>query len=325
MELDIVGVGFCCLDILLRVEKIPRPEEGTRVLETSRQGGGMVATAMVAAARLGARCGFVGWCGDDAVGRELLAEFARYGVDTSAFVVRRGATSNLCYVLVDSRTAERSFVGHHGTAAPLQPGDLSPDYIIAGRIVHLGDEGPTEQAAARWARQAGRLVAFDGTSWHGEASLAFLPLVHVHIVSRFYAAGFAEALGLPLPQTPERALELARRLRGLGPDEVIITLAEQGCVAVGPEGERHVPAFSIEAVDTTGAGDVFHGAYLYALLQGWPAERRLSFASAAAALKCRRLGGRAGIPTRHELEAFLAAQTLPPSHVASTCRYEDRP
>lgn len=311
MELDIVGVGFCCVDVLLRVEKIPRPEEGTRVLEVSRQGGGMVATAMVAAARLGARCGFVGWCGDDDLGRELLAEFAHYSVDTSAFVVRRGATSNLCYVLVDSRTAARSFVGQDGTAAPLRPEDLRPAYIIAGHIVHLGDEGPAEQAAARWARQAGRLVTFDGTSWHGEASLAFLPLVDVHIVSRFYAAGCAQALGLPPPHTPEHALELACRLRALGPREVIITLAERGCVAAGPEGELCIPAFPVVAVDTTGAGDVFHGAYLYAMLQGWPARQRLVFASAAAALKCRRLGGRAGIPTRPEVEAFLGAHATP--------------
>ncbi|MER3404537.1 MAG: hypothetical protein C4289_04690, partial [Chloroflexota bacterium] len=203
------------------------------------------------------------------------AEFTRYGVDTSAFVVRCGATSNLCYVLVDSRTAERSFVGQYGTAVPLQPEDLQPEYIIAGRIVHLGDEGPAEQAAARWARQVGRLVTFDGTSWHGEASLAFLPLVDVHIVSRFYAEGFARALGLRAPETSRHALELARRLRDLGPSEVIITLAEQGCVAAGPEGELSMPAFQVAAVDTTGAGDVFHGAYLYALLQGWPARQRL--------------------------------------------------
>lgn len=311
MELDIVGIGFCCVDVLLRVEKIPRPEEGTRVLEVSRQGGGMVATAMVAATRLGARCGFAGWCGDDELGRELLAEFARYGVDTSAFVVRRGATSNLCYVLVDSCTAERSFVGQYGTAAPLRPEDLRPEYITAARIVHLGDEGPAEQTAARWARQAGRLVTFDGTSWHGEASLDFLPLVDVHIVSRFYAAGYAATLGLPPPDAPERALEIARRLRALGPREVIITMAERGCVAAGPEGELYVPAFPVAAVDTTGAGDVFHGAYLYAMLQGWPARQRLAFASAAAALKCRRLGGRAGIPARPEVEAFLAVHAMP--------------
>jgi sugar/nucleoside kinase (ribokinase family) len=132
-----------------------------------------------------------------------------------------------------------------------------------------------------------------------------LPLVDLLVVARRYAqqhTGHADPweAGLALLET-------------YGPRQVVITDGVRGCwfwdAARRNAGEHlHRPAFATDVVDTTGAGDVFHGAYLYAFLQGWPAERTLAFASATAALKCRNLGGRSGIPTCPQVEAFLAGQ-----------------
>lgn len=329
---EIAGIGYCCIDELLLLSEIPLPEGRAVIRRRQRQGGGMVATAMVAAARLGAEAGFAGAVGDDERGAWILDDFRRYGVDVSRTVVRAGATSHLTVVLVDGVTGARSFLSDRGTVAGLEASELAPAFVTGARLLHLSDAGEAAQQAARWARDAGTEVCFDGTHF-APSILALLPLVDYLIVSRFFASEFAayragKGLGSMarqfldpdgaeaghVPQEPipaasgEALLEIARTLRDTGPSTVVVTEGERGSWCASVEGEFHTPALPVRAVDTTGAGDVFHGAFLFARARGWELRPALRLASATASLKCRALGGRAGIPTLEQAMAAMAGE-----------------
>lgn len=327
-ELDVVGLGYCCLDELLLLSEIPEPEGRALIRQRGAQGGGMVATAMVAAAKLGARAGFVGAVGGDETGETIASEFRAYGVDVSRLVVRPGFTSHRTVVLVDERTGARSFLSDRGTVGPVVAAELDRAYVTSAKLLHLSDASEAALTAARWMKESGGEVCFDGTHFH-PSLWPLIPLVDYLIVSRFFASEFAahaagkdagraaalfagvegggvhpaalhgESASSPL-LTGEALLGVARSLREHGPRVVVVTEGERGSWCTSDEGDFHVPAVPVLAeqmVDTTGAGDVFHGAFVYARSQGWDLRRSLRLAAATAALKCRALGGRAGIPT----------------------------
>ena len=335
--LDVVGIGYCCLDELLRLSEIPEPEGRAVVRERGIQGGGMVPTALVAVARLGGRAGFVGKVGDDATGEQITAELAGYGVDVSRCVVEPGATSNRTVVLVDERSGARSFLSDRGTVGVLRADELDLEYVRGAALLHLSDASQAALAAARAVTAAGDEVAFDGTHFH-PSLWPLIPLVDYLIVSRFFASEFeahvagrgagraaelfagehgggpAHPAALHPPAEAALASELAgeallgaaRRLHEHGPRVVVVTEGERGSWCVSDEGEIHTPAFEVTpVVDTTGAGDVFHGAFLYARSQRWDLEACLRLAAATAALKCRKLGGRAGIPDLEEARRLI--------------------
>jgi len=329
--LDVVGLGYCCPDELLLLTEIPPPEGRAIIRRRERHGGGMVATAMVAVARLGGHAGFMSAIGDDDRGGWIQEEFQRYGVDTSRSVIRPGARSHQTVVLVDGSTGARSFLSDRGDVTDIVAEELDRDYITGASMLHLSDASPAALLAARWAKEAGKAVCFDGTHFN-PSLLTLLPLVDYLIVSRFFAnelashdagqgtgraaARFAgESSGSQLMESPaiagdvpevhgEALLQIARQLRSHGPKVVVVTEGEHGSWCASDEGDSHTPSFPIEAVDTTGAGDVFHGAFLFARAQGWDLRRSLLLAAATAALKCRALGGRAGIPTLAEALAL---------------------
>jgi sulfofructose kinase len=347
--LDVVGLGLACVDDLLLLSNLPGPEGRASILRREQHGGGMAATAMVAVVRLGGRAGFVAKVGDDPLGQFILEDFRRYGVDVSRAVVEAGATSHLTVVLVESGSGARTFLGQRGTVRPLRPEQLDRAYVTSAPFLHVSDADPAALQAARWAKEAGREVCFDGTHFY-PAIMQLLPLLDYLIVSRFFAAEFVahqEGRGLsaaarlfaapqladsspagagphapPVPQPHgvahgvavipelcgEELLHAAAKLQRLGPPVVVITEGERGSWCVSDEGHFHVPAYPPqgEVVDTTGAGDVFHGAFLFARARGWSLRRALHVAAVVAAMKCRALGGRAGIPTLDE-----ALQVLP--------------
>ncbi|HEX2515140.1 MAG TPA: carbohydrate kinase family protein, partial [Chloroflexota bacterium] len=270
MGLDVVGLGLACVDDLLLLSNVPRTEERASVLRREMQGGGMAATAVVAVARLGGAAGFVGRVGDDQSGAFILQDFRRYGVDVSRVVVEPGATSHVTVVLVDARDGARSFLGQRGTVRPLQPEDVRREYVSSGRLLHLSDADPAALQAARWAREAGREVCFDGTHFY-PAVLDLLPLLDYVIVSRFFASelvAFQEtgaltraarmfsgdgrpAEGPPITESAapelrgEALLGAARRMRALGPPVVVVTEGEHGSWCASPEGDFHSPAFPV--------------------------------------------------------------------------------
>ena len=292
---DVIGLGFSSLDTVGLVPHLPRLDEGAPLLGLTRQGGGPVAQALVTLARLGVKVGFIGRVGDDDAGETMRRDLAAEGVDTSRLQVEPGATSPQCIILVDQPTGKRSICCSGGTVSPI-PSTIDGAYASSGRFLHLDGHSPeAARAAATAARAAGVTVCLDAGG--PEAHLRELvPLTDVLIAAERFARALAP------DGTVERG---AADLLTMGPRIVVVTCGERGAYTRTAEREVVTPALAVPVVDTTGAGDVFHGGFLYGLLQGWELARTAEFAAATAALKCTQLGGRAGIPRRSEVEAFL--------------------
>lgn len=298
--LDVVGLGYAGWDTLGIVPGRPVFDAGTMTLAGfARCGGGPVATALVTLARLGAKVGYLGVLGDDESGRQVLADLQREGVDTSRVVVRPGARSHTCIVLVEAGTGRRSILCDRGSLGKLLLTDADRRYIAGARFLHLdGQFMEAAITAARWARESGVGVSFDANRPRPRLK-ELLPLVDVLVTSTSFPVAYVGHGDLP------RAM---RVLRALGPKAVVVTLGPEGCAYLEGNQPVRVSGFNVDVVDTTGAGDAFHGAYLFGLLQGWDAGETASFANAVAALNCRALGGRGGLSTLAKARALMETQ-----------------
>jgi sulfofructose kinase len=287
-------------DFLART-RFPVPRDRKVLLDcVVRQGGGPAATAAVALARLGVRVSFAGAVGDDAFGQTQRRELQREGVDVSRVVTVPGRESFACFILVDESDGARTIFSAPATR-PLLPesearlGSPPPHLLLLD-----GWGGPAELVLAREAARRRIPVLLDAGHRRSQID-ALLPLTEAAVVS----AGFAAAVA---PRgKPERAIQW---LLERGPRLAAVTCGERGvwAGAQGEDGLFHVPAFRVaRVVDTTGAGDAFHGGTAYGLVTGRHWQESLRLGAAVAALKCRRLGGRDGLPRLAELERFLAS------------------
>jgi sugar/nucleoside kinase (ribokinase family) len=297
---DVVGLGVSTVDIVSLVDHFPTGEEIQRAEDMTIQGGGPVATAIAALARLGARTAMLDAIGDDWRGGLILAEFDRAGVSTEHIRRCHGASSATACLLVRRPDGARTIVFLPGTTPELEIADLPREVIESARALHVnGRHGQACLQACRWARQAGVLVSFDGGAGrYREEMRRLVPLSDVCIVARQFAEQYTAETDIPAALS---------RLRSEGPQVVAVTDGLRGSWVESQDGARfHQPAFPVaDLVDTTGCGDAYHGAFLFGLLQGLRLEAVAAFASAAAALNARHLGGRAGLPTRAQVEAFL--------------------
>jgi len=304
VELDIVGLGLATLDVLMRLKDMPTWERPGRLGAFRLEGGGPVGTACVAAARLGASVGYVGTAGSDASAELKLRSLRDSGVDLSRLAVRDGPERQVILVYVHQETGERVFSGSDGLGSQaLSLAELDRDYLTSAEYLHLdGFHADAALQAAAWMREAGKTVMLDAGATRSAVSETMRALVRATDVL-VCGSGFAPAL---TGRTgPWAAGEAALRM---GPRLVVQTEGKDGSYTVTPAERFHTPAFDVEVVDTTGAGDVFHGAYLVGLLHGWDLRTIATFSSAVAALNCTKLGGRSGIPTFGEVCAFLQAR-----------------
>lgn len=306
-NLDLVGLGLATLDVLMRMGDLPTWDAPQAILDFGLDGGGPVGTACVAAARLGARVGFVGTVGSDLVG-ELKTRFLEsYGVDLSRIVRHDGPEKQVVGVYVHGETGERVFSVLEGLRSnPLPVAALDREYITSARFLHLdGFHHECALQAARWMHEAGGQVCMDCRRTDDPtvpaATLELLAEVDLLVCGM----GFCRAL------TGENGLWAAGpEAMRFGPQVVVETHGEAGSFSFSAGEQFHTPAFEVEVLDTTGAGDVFHGAYLVGLLHGWDLRLTAQFATAASALKCTKLGGRRGIPCFDETVAFLRSRGI---------------
>lgn len=299
-KFDVIGVGLAALDYLGIVDEYPPPaDKKVCMSQFTVQGGGPAATALAALSRLGAKTAFVGKVGDNESGRLIKSQMADEDVDVSQVVVEPGTLSYPAFIVVDKATGGRTIFWSESNISPLAASEVDKDFITSARILHLDAlQMEAGLAAARWAKEAGITVVLDGDTMREEIS-ELVGLTDVLITSQNFAKQFTETDDLE---------EAMRKMRSLGPEIVGITLGDDGCILSWENKIHREPAFDMDVVDTTGAGDVFHGAFIYGLLQDWPLTKIARFANAVAAMKCRELGGRAGIPTLDEVTAFLARQ-----------------
>jgi sulfofructose kinase len=307
-SIRVVGLGSAVLDVLARIEQMPTWEHPGSLVDLDIDGGGPVATAMVAVQRLGVHAGMVGTYGSNRVGQIKLQTLIENGVDVSRMVQRPGAEGQACIAFVEAATGERVFSGlRRFLQAPLTVDELDRDYITSAEYLHLdGRHAAAALEAARWMHAAGRRVMLDGTATRGGWAIApeMCALVENCDVL-ICGAGFGPDLtGL------DDVWEIGRAILAMGPTIVVQTEGREGAYTVTREEQFHTPSFEVEVVDTTGCGDVFHGAYIVGLLEGWDLHQTAQFASAVSALKATRLGGRAGIPTLERTLAFLAERGI---------------
>ncbi len=291
----LVVVGYNAWDVRVPLSA-PLPADGkVEVAALDAGGGGPAATAAVALARLGARARLVTALADDPFGAAQRAELLAEGVDLAYARPRAGAASPLAVILV-APGGQRAILWRRGDLPPLAPDEVDAACLDgAGALLCDTHEPAAATALARAARARGRPVVLDaGNVRPGVATL--VPLCTDVVGS----TGFASALcGEPDPVAALRAL--AR----LGPARVATTYGTAGCLTLVAGEPVHVPAFRVTAVDTTGAGDAFHAGYALARAEGRDAPDALAWGAAVAALKCRALGGRRGLPRREEVEALL--------------------
>jgi sulfofructose kinase len=297
-RVDIVSIGLNATDTLIRVPRFPAFDSKTKILSSSLLPGGQAATATVACHRWGLRSRYVGKIGGDAAGRLQREEFAREGVEAHLIEVPNCA-SQLAYIIVDECTGERTILWQRDDRLDLAPEELPVDWIRGARLVHVdGHPCAPAAAAARWAREAGAVVTADlDNIYPGVEEL----LEHVDFM--IGSRDFPERL-LGMPDLFESLPEITRRF---GCRVAGATLGRDGVLAWDGAQFRYCPAFRVDAVDTTGAGDVFHAGFAYALLRGDTLPVILEFSCAAAGLNCTAPGARGGIRPVSEIEKLRRA------------------
>jgi sugar/nucleoside kinase (ribokinase family) len=258
--------------------------------------GGQTATAMCACARLGLRAKYVGVTGTDDNGRRVRRELERRGIDLTDVIIR-DAQNQFAVILVDETTGDRIVLWDRDEKLLMRDREIPVDSIATARVLHVDDvDQTTAIRAATIARAAGVPVTSDIdriTDRTGElvAAVTF-PIFAEHVPPHITGCN-----------DPERAL---RKLRESHDGLLCVTLGDRGALALDGDTPHFVPAFKVNALDTTGAGDVFRAGFIHALLQGLPAAEMLRFANAAAAVSCTRLGALGGIPALDEVRQLLA-------------------
>lgn len=293
-QFEVIGMGGAAWDILGIVEHYPQPGEKSEFIAYEEQGGGQAATAMVAVARLGGRAAIMGTNGTDEIGAKIRQGFVEEGVDASWLLERPGGSSHVAYCMVDQSTGDRTIFFTRGDKRRLQPEELDRDFILSGRCF-LCDTHHWQAAgvAGQWAREAGLPVVTDLERDTPGNDTLFRRGTHHIIPEHYLLEYFGES---------DRDQAVQALWRRYEPEVVVVTRGPEGAIAYTGQEELDQPAYPVEeVVDTTGAGDVYHGAFAYGLTLGYDLPTNLEFAALVAGLKCRRLGGRAGIPTAAEL------------------------
>lgn len=294
---DLVGVGLNATDTVISLAAFP--ERGSKVEYDCKKvtilPGGQTATAVVACQSWGLKTRYVGKLGDDDAAELHRREFTRTGVDARIITVA-GAASPQHLILVDG--GERTILGRSDDRLLLQPGNLDSTWIVNARALLVdGFETAAATAAALWARAAGIPVIADlDEPYPGVEKL--VENVDYLIVSRDFPTRLT---GISNLEEALRWMQVRYGSRVAG-----VTLGEEGVLAWDGRRFHSHAAYRVAAVDTTGAGDIFHAAFIYALLQGWPLPRQLDFACAAAALNCTAVGARGGIQTVEAVENLMA-------------------
>lgn len=303
--LDVIGLGDPNMDLIVELEKLPQTNTNMRMYEYCFQGGGNVATAMATSGMLGLKSAIVGVVGDDLLAQNAMEDFAYNHVDTSHLVVQKETRSNFCMCITERYNKGKEFISKSGTFSMLEPEDLDEEFIKAARVLHIGLFNPAVIQACRWIHEAGGKVSIDAAYYRPDIYENYHH-VDIFIASEHYYRDLCADKGF-VPTQYEIAL---RYVQQQGPQIVIFTFGGDGCRGMDNGRYFELPAFQVDVVDSTGAGDVFHGAYIYGYLQGWEPEECARFSSAVSAIKCTRLGGRAGIPDLQAVELFLKDGTI---------------
>lgn len=293
-DFDAVGVGLNATDTMLIVPRFPAYGGKVPFTREFYSVGGQVATAMVTCARLGLRAKYIGTVGDDERGRMQMDSLRESGIDIDHVQQRTNCANQSAYIIVDESTGERTVLWRRPDCLAISPQEIAADQITCARLLHIdGHDTPAVEHAARIARSHGIPITVDvDTIYAGFERV--LPLVDYLISSSEFPARWT-GVADPLDALAEIQRHSEMRVAAM-------TLGAHGALAWSAQDGRffYSPGFIINCVDTTGAGDVFHGAFCYAVLQQMTIANALEFSNAMAALNCTAFGARGGIATLEE-------------------------
>jgi sulfofructose kinase len=297
-QFDVVGVGLNATDTLLVVPRFPAYAGKAPFTQEILSPGGQVASAMVTCASLGLKTKYIGTLGDDERGRIQMESLLTSGIDLEHVQVRKGCANQSAYIIIDQTTGERTVLWRRDDCLRITPAEITPEQITCARLLHIdGHDTPAVEHAARIAHDAGIPVTVDvDTIYHGFDRV--LPHVDYLIASSEFPVQWTNQ------SDPFKALEMIQQEYKMR--VAAMTLGAQGALALEDGKFVYAPAFVVNCADTTGAGDVFHGAFCYAVLQRMPMREALDFSNAMAALNCMALGARGGIRGFEDARALMA-------------------
>lgn len=296
MKFDVVGVGISAVDINVTVTSIPRIDENVMVLEHRKQLGGTVSTALATLQRLGMRTKYMSMLGNDEYGKLITDGMQSFGIDASSVVLAEEQSTSFSIVLVDSMTGRRSIAFYPGCAFTAPAECLDEKAVRSASLLHVDIYNPAVLAACKVAVEANVPISIDANAlFPGLEEL--LAMGNVFILGNEVAGQIANESDIH--KTGKKLL------KEYGLDLVVITAGEKGSTAFTASQTANSPGFKVRVADTTGAGDVYHGAYLFGHLKQWPLDRTLRFANAAAAIMCTSQEGWHGIPVLQQVDDFL--------------------
>lgn len=294
---EIVGIGSTVYDTLMVVNRFPTEDTKMEGVETKVQGGGPCATALVAARKLGVSATYMGNIGNDPFGKFMMDDFQKWDVDTSYVNVIDDATSFHAVVVLNLETSSRTCVWNRGTVPQPKPEDLDMEAISHAKVLHLdGHMLDAAIYAAKKCKELGVKVSHDaGGTYPGVENL--MPYVDWLIPSEEFSLKMTGAA---------TAEEAAQKLYDTyHPELVAVTQGSRGGILLDEKGLRRYDCYKVDVADSNGSGDTFHGAFVAAKIKGLNNDDACKYASAAAAIKCTRLGARYAMATDEECRAFL--------------------
>lgn len=293
----IVGIGANVCDTLFTVPCYPKEDTKMRADSMKLSGGGPCATGLVAASKLGGECAYIGNLTDDNAGKFLIEDMKRYNVSTDLVTVIGGCTSFSSCIWLSKDSAARTCVFYRGDIPALKLNDKQKKAIADAKILMIdGNEMDAAEEACKVANKNGTKVLYDaGGLYAGVERL--LPLTDILIPSEEFALGHTGA------KTAEDAAKVL--FEKYSPEIVVITQGKKGGIIFDGKEVKEYPAFLVDAVDSNGSGDVFHGAFAFALDMGYNYYDACVFSSAVSALKCTKIGAREGVPSLAEVKKFL--------------------
>jgi sulfofructose kinase len=290
-------VGLNATDTLLVAPHFPAYAGKAPFREEIVSPGGQVASAMVTCARLGLKTKYIGTVGDDERGRIQMESLRDSGINLDHVQVRPGCANQCAYIIIDAATGERTVLWRRDDCLRIAPSEIAPGQITCARLLHIdGHDTPAVARAAQIARGHGIPVTVDvDTIYHGFDQV--LPHVDYLVASSEFPVQWTNE------RDPFRALEMIQEEFRI--PVAAMTLGALGALARVDGHFIYSPAFVVNCADTTGAGDVFHGAFCYSVLQKMPMRETLEFSNAMAALNCTALGARGGISTIEQARALM--------------------
>jgi sulfofructose kinase len=295
---DVVGFGLNAVDHMVVVPRYPEFNSKIRLLEQSRHCGGQIASALTALARLGCITRYIGKVGSDDAGALQLAQLSAEGVEHSYVQQVAGANNQIAFIIIDASNGERTIIWDRDDRLAFQAEEVDKAAIQSGRILHIdGHDIAADIRAAQYAHEAGMPVVIDVDNFYPGAD-QLLPHIDFLVTSSDFPA---RATGVT---DPHQALAKLKEMSGAY--FVAMTIGRAGVMAYHQGEYLTIPGFEVECRDTTGAGDAFHGGFIYGLLQGMTIVETLRFANAVAAMKCCQLGAQSGLPTLAEVAEFLS-------------------